>query len=175
MTDAAKVRNSITPALLLGANRLRRPCVSGKAAESRGLFFFSRWLLRACMRPSALEETRGKTLLQAADALQTWYKILDNHGYFMPPTAVQNLVACARAHCMALQEATVALAPKHHLLVDLSRSAGRLGNPKYISTYPDETWNAVLKRIAASSHGSTVALTVSTKYHVLCTVWGRDC
>ena len=96
----------------------------------------------AGLAASASAARRGaRTLLVAADHLHEWLHILLVHGYVVPEGACQQLVREARGHNKALQSLGVRLVPKHHMFVDMSIAVRRLGNPRFCSTYTDESFN----------------------------------
>lgn len=112
----SKVTKSVTSHLLFGEGGLDRPCCTAKAAESRGLFFFSLQLLQQALTPHLQDQERGHALLEAGLRLEAWYGIVFEAPYAMPDSACGRLINTARAHCLALQRANVPLRPKHHFL-----------------------------------------------------------
>ena len=65
------------------------------------------------------------------------------------------------------------LAPKHHELYEIAESAPRLGNPRFFSTYADESFNRVIGRLAKHAHPMRFAITLLFKYSVLRAVRGQ--
>eukprot|EP00969_Alexandrium_andersonii_P220983 9759831-Alexandrium_andersonii.AAC.1 len=63
--------------------------------------------------------------------------------------ACQKLMDCCKRHVSLLQRASVPLAPKHHLWAHMTMMSLRRGNPRWYSTFLDESLNAVVARIAA--------------------------
>lgn len=165
----------LTLGILLGARRLHRPCVSAKAAESKALFYFAHFLLQQCLGEVVAQfMPKAQSLLRASQALHEWYATILNHGFVLPARASEQLVALALEHNRALICAGVRPAPKHHMFFELSRQSRKLGNPRYYTTYPDETMNKLMKDLARSAHGSTLPQAVLRKYRVFCLAQKRD-
>ena len=53
--------------------------------------------------------------------------------------------------------------PKHHIWLHATRRVGLLGNPKYSSTYRDESNNHGIAKISHSTHRTTFAMSVYRK------------
>jgi len=139
-----------------------------KAMESITSFMFSVWLLR-----KVLPRLRGDVhstalgLLTASENLEEWYKILRASGPLPEPTACNHAVVLAKKHVTLWRHHSGQQPkPKHHAFVDLSRAMARTRNPKEFSTYPDETVNSMISRLAKTVHPRHFACAVLKKYYL---------
>ena len=103
-----------------------------------------------------------------------WYGIIGKHTTIIPDTDCNKAIRLARKHCTLWSaHSGVACKPKHHALVDMSRQMKKFGNPSKFSTYNDESFNALIARLARSVHPSRFALAVLKKYILRRTLKGQ--
>ena len=70
-------------------------------------------------------------------------------------------------HTVLFERAGGILRPKHHLMLHCLRRSGFLGNPRYYTTYRDESLNGVVARIARSTHRWSLMRTCHRKFNGL--------
>ena len=134
---------------------LRRPCLKAKGGETRCLVRFATNLMEDydC-------GARGQLLALAGKHLLATYAIMEHESRRMSLTARQELLASAVNHVTLYKAAGGYLVYKHHSFIHMAQSAERLGNPKTVSTYEDESENGIIAKIGLVVHGSTFAKSV---------------
>ena len=157
----------LTVSVALGSGGLERPCVHGKAFESRWLFRFALAKLRS-LRPAmrAPHDVRARSLEAAGARLEEFYTLIHGHGMNMPAQVCDRLIGISRAHAALARQGGVILAPKHHWFHELCRQTAFTGNPRLVSTYPDESYNQVVAMTARTCHPRRFAVTVLGKLHL---------
>ena len=88
------------------------------------------------------------------------YAVMEEESRCMSFKARRRLVSAAVNHVSFYKAAGGHLVHKHHGLIHMALSAGRIGNPRCVSTYEDEHENGVVARIGLHVHGSTFAKSV---------------
>ena len=124
-----------------------------KAGENSALL---RFVLR-CVREHGvrLREVDVDALVGSGEALVAYMDILGGHGRVIPGVVQEELMGLCMVHCDAALAAGVHMIPKHHLWIHMTRRICSKGNPRFYSTFLDESLNAVLSDIAASNHRRT--------------------
>ena len=146
---------------------LDAPCVDAKAYDSRCLFYFSVYMLGKYM--PELQHVGGEIaeqahwLKQSSDALVDWFKIIRQRGHVIPPDDCAKALLLAKRH-VANFKLVGACKPKHHAFIDLTRRIPETGNPRYITTYPDETMNQLVSLMGRPAHRARFALSVIKRY-----------
>ena len=72
-------------------------------------------------------------------------------------------------HVALAKDAGVPMYPKHHLFRHLAAEICRKGNPRFYSTYHDESVNGVIANIAATTHRARLERMTFRKYGYLTT------
>ena len=108
--------------------------------------------------------SKAKALAQAAESLCDWYKLIFDSGPAPTEAAAARATAIARQAAAQFKAECEYLKPKFHAMIDMSRRMHSQGNPAYNSTYPDETFNCFVARIARSVHSRSFAESVLCKY-----------
>ena len=156
--------------VLLGAGGLQNPVVHAKAMESRWLLLFARFALqahRAKLRPNPAP------LLACVDALYAWYSIVLNAGPVLGAPECARMLQLSKNCAVFFRASGHRLRPKFHFMVEMSRLAPWTGNPRFHSTYPDETLNGVIVRQTRWCNSHVFATGVLLKYRVLRMSQGR--
>jgi len=132
-----------------------KPSLRAKGGETRCLVKFCTELMqkRNCKQKGAL-------LARAGEALMDFYAVMEEESRCMSFKAKHLLVSSAVNHVTFYKADGGHLVHKHHGLIHMALSAGRIGNPKCVSTYEDEHENGVVARIGMHVHGSTFAKSV---------------
>jgi hypothetical protein len=124
---------------------------SCKAAETRHLLPFFVYLAEKFS--SRLRDSVNITaLIRAGAALVEYTDVLARESRKVSSSAYTRLCTLCRQHNCDAVEAGIAMKPKHHLFVHLTDSIQAKGNPRYYSTYMDESMNKLAATIAASAH-----------------------
>lgn len=159
----------LTPGMLLGSRGHLRPKLSTKAMESRVLFRYALFELERLAPPTRRAKHRRKLayLLPAARALDGWYRVILDSPRLVSGPVARGLLHLAKNFCAKLKRAKVCMFPKAHALLDMTRKIRSLGNPRYHSVYPDETFNAVCAAIARKVHPRTFAVSLFRRLRLL--------
>ena len=72
----------------------------------------------------------------------------------MSPDALAEFLDTFHRHCALMKNAGGKFVPKHHLWAHMVHMAKIAGNPRFYSTFLDETLNGVVASIAQSCHQS---------------------
>ena len=102
--------------------------------------------------------TQSRALLAACNSLCSYYEIMEGNGRILNQLAAQQLLRDAVNHNTLFAASGGTLAPKHHLWMHMTRQAPRNGNPRFGSTYPDETLNGVFAKLCRTTHPSRLSL-----------------
>jgi hypothetical protein len=134
---------------------IKKPCLKAKGGETRGLVKFCTELMQKhkCKQ-------KGQLLARSGEALMDFYAVMEEESRCMSFKAKRRLVSAAVNHVSFYKAAGGHLVHKHHGLIHMALSAGRIGNPRCVSTYEDEHENGVVARIGLHVHGSTFAKSV---------------
>jgi hypothetical protein len=147
----------------------RRPEMKCKAAESRGLLRFTRWLLHRHMPSLAARvgdsHLQAQFLSAAVDAACDFEDSMAEHPRIMPFEARQQTLSHYLRYAHLFQRAGGRISPKNHLLFHSIIDSD--SNPRFNMTYRDEALNGVVARIARSCHRNTFGDTVHYKFAIL--------
>ena len=105
-------------------------------------------------------------LLAAGESLDLWTETLRHHGRKIPDNVCGTLYDAARTHVEMCLKCGIDLKPKHHLFLHLSEQIKCRGNPRFYHTYRDEGLNRTIKKIAISSHRSTLERRLFAKFRL---------
>ena len=89
---------------------------------------------------------------EAGRSLHTYLKLLRAHGERIPLQACIELMEHCVRHNRMLQRANVELRNKHHQFFHLTERIWKMGNPRFYSTFLDETLNGILSNIAMATN-----------------------
>ena len=126
------------------------PDFGGKAAETGAVMI---WALDFCQR-HADRLREGCHLGAAGEPLVQYALLLKDSPLVVPHETCQALLDCVVQHCVRMQHADVRLLPKHHYWAHMTLQIPARGNPRFYSTFLDETLNKVIATIAVHSHPS---------------------
>jgi hypothetical protein len=118
-----------------------------KAAETKGLVPFALHLLR-----EAKAGTVPKNLIDAGQALQDYFDLLDTSPRIVPPEILQKMYDVVKTHVKLSARVGIKMKPKHHLLLHMVKRTLRHGNPGWYSTFEDEGINRILKQVGKAAH-----------------------
>ena len=132
------------------------PIFKAKAAETAGVLLFA---VRCLENHMAKFEAKSpdvhlcaRLLLESGKAALGIEEIMREHDRVLPRAAQCKLLSLYLRHISLFERAGGDLKPKHHLMVHLWQQTCRHGNPRFYSTYRDESLNGVIARIAKSTH-----------------------
>ena len=148
---------------------LDRPCLKAKGAESRDLVDFAVDLLHRFEH--VLGET-GRLLVEAGESLQDFYSIIDSEQRKLDVASQQELLDSVINHLADYKACGGHMVPKHHCLMHCVLQVCKTGNPKYHSTYVDETENGIIAAVAQSVHRATMEVSIFERIEV--EVYGRS-
>ena len=132
--------------------KLDKPCLKAKGAQSRALVLFCRDLLLKHRNKCGIE---GEFLADAGTSLVKYYDVLRREPRCMRVSVKLELLDHCINHLVAYKRAGGHMVPKHHGFVHLTRNIIFSGNPRYTSTYEDESENGIIAGIAERVHRST--------------------
>ena len=124
------------------------PDFGGKAAESGILV---QWATDLCGR-YADDVPNGHLMRSAGEALTTYSKILKETPLVVPVAVKPRLLDCVLRHIRMLNLSDIPLLPKHHYWAHMTMQIQERGNPRFYSTFLDETLNKIVATIAIHSH-----------------------
>ena len=99
-------------------------------------------------------------LTEAGIALKEWYAIINAEHRRMPVQTQQQLMDSCLRHVILYKASGSRMVPKHHQFVHLTKSIVRSGNPRFHTTYEDESINRVLAKIGRAAHPLTFTETL---------------
>ena len=128
---------------MLGRQEL--PEMKTKGAETGVLL---RWAV-SLLQPGALgaDAHEAEALKLSGEALLRYMELLKELPRVVPRGGCQACLDACLRHLDMFQRAG-----GHHLYIHLTLRMQRSGNPRYHSTFLDETLNAMLAKVAAGSH-----------------------
>ena len=106
---------------------------------------------------------KARWLKQSGDALVNWFKIVSQHGPIIPSDDCAKALLLAKRH-VATFKLVGACKPKHHAFIDLTGRIPFTGNPRFLTTYPDETMNQLVSLMGRPAHRARFALSVIKRY-----------
>ena len=119
-----------------------------KAAEVRPLLGWAQWLCE--LYPAHID--RSVELRAAGAALIRYMELLKESPLHPEPHVCQEFMSCCIRHLVMAEKAGLPFVPKHHLWAHMTQRIIKQGNPRYYSTFLDESLNAVISYIAGSVH-----------------------
>ena len=84
----------------------------------------------------------------------------------MQPHDKVNLMNYCINHLVTYKKAGCRMVPKHHAFIHLTRGINFSGNPRYTSTYEDESENGIIAQIGMKVHRSTFVKSVFERLEV---------
>ena len=130
------------------------PNLSAKGGEIRDILPFVVKELRSHV--SKLGEG-GEHMLKAGEHLLEWYAIVETCMRRMSVAAQRDLLDHYLNHVASYRAAGGICVPKHHQALYMCIMTHFWGNPKYYTTYPDESENGTAGRVAKRCHPMTFA------------------
>ena len=119
-----------------------------KAAELGPLLDWAHWL---CQRyPAHIEHCLE--LREAGVALMRYMELMRTSPLHPEPHVCQEFMTCCLRHLCMAEKAEISFVPKHHMFAHMTQRIVKQGNPKFYSTFLDESLNAVISYIAGSVH-----------------------
>ena len=131
------------------------PNFSAKAAETHGLLDFCVQLLSDHMsqlQATDVGATIAQSLLGAGKAAQDFERILKTSQRKLDDEALERMFVAYYRFATLYSRADGNVVGKVHLMFHLIIGARRKGNPRFYSTYMDESFNGVLAKIARCTH-----------------------
>ena len=129
------------------------PVMKTKAAETKELLGFVINLFEQYRAQLVqYDAIRFKFLFASAQAAAEVSSIMAASGRIMSLDDQQKMLASYTRHVAMYMRAGGNFVPKHHLFFHCIQRIQVLGNPKYYSTYRDESLNGVVVKLARSSH-----------------------
>ena len=130
-----------------------RPGMKTKAAETGTLV---RWACVFCGPGQPGNRLRLGDLLHAAgECLVEYANILKTSSFNIEWDSCNRLLFLLIRHYTLMEETGQEQMPKAHLMAHLTTRIPEQGNPRYYSTFTDETLNLTLAGMASSSHRTT--------------------
>lgn len=93
----------------------------------------------------------GRVLLQAGQSLLTLLQLMRQHPLHFPTQAVQRFHDAAAFYESAMGH-WLSSKPKDHMLMHLANRCQRMGGPSLYANWTDESFNRLLRDIAAKAH-----------------------
>lgn len=141
-----------------------KPRMKLKAAETRHFVPFLLQLVKEYAARLAECGVVVGALIGAGQSLIDYTAILNEQPRQVSPDAYNDLLRLCREHNEYARRAGVAPKPKHHLFRHLTERVQEHGNPRFYSTYHDESLNRQLARVAASCHRMTFERRLFSKF-----------
>ena len=157
----ASLRISDLSLSMLGSERL--PSFSGKAAETGVLV---RWATQYIREHAARVREHGGHMALAGPPLVRYMDLLRTSPQTPTDETCREFCKCFREHVHHLAAAGARYLPKHHAWGHMTYRIRAKGNPKYYSTFMDETLNAVISAIAQCSHRRTWTERIFQRLHL---------
>ena len=145
----------------LGA--LDRPCLKAKGAPSKAFIWFCRDMLRKYRHKCG---EQGQLLAESCDQLIMYYDLLRSEHRRMRKGSQRKLLDHCIISIQAYKAAGGYMVPKHHAFVHLSKEPAFSGNPRFKSTYEDESENGIIAKICTRVHRSTFVTSVFERIQV---------
>ncbi len=144
-----------------------------KAAEIRGLMLFVQYLFdkyKESLQDSTKDVQSARCftyLISALDEAKTLDETMNSCGRCVGSLTAHKMFDSYQAFINLLDRAGVPLTPKCHLSIHMFQKVYKKGNPRFYSTYRDESYNGVIGRIASSVHQSVFPRAVLKKIHIM--------
>ena len=106
-------------------------------------------------------------LIRAGKALLEYFQIARANGRKMPRQEIQRMFDCAISHNKMYKAAGGDMMPKHHLVVHMVKQAAIVGNPRFRTTYRNESLNGTVAVLSRSVHRSVFVLSCLHKFKLL--------
>eukprot|EP00959_Pyramimonas_sp_CCMP1952_P099548 2081175-Pyramimonas_sp.AAC.1 len=85
----------------------------------------------------------------------------------MSDEAAQGLIDTFHRHTSLMSRVRARFVPKHHLWAHLVQCAAANGNPRFYSTFLDETLNGVVATMAKAGHSKTWERSIFTRLQLV--------
>ena len=121
-----------------------QPKLKAKGAETWGLCVF---IWASCGKHAHRLGRDGPAWRAAGDALLRLVDLMRNAGVTLPPEILQEMMDTYKRHVVLARRLSYNLIPKHHLMFHLLARAASQGNPRFYSTWLDESLNRDLKLV----------------------------
>ncbi len=147
----------------------RQPSLSAKAAETHGLLEFCVVLPDIYMpRMRTQDQLLCANLLKAAgqEALK-FDAVISRNDRNMPEAEKGAMHFSFMRFATLYQRANGHIIPKFHLMLHMICRVAGNGNPRFYSTYKDESLNGVIARIARSCHRRFWEFNVHRKFNFM--------
>ena len=132
-----------------------------KAAETADLIPWIRSLLRDYDVPCCQE------LIAASTSLSSWLDLVSVSDFLLSIDEQQRMCDHMQRHLANCERAMISFAPKHHFFAHMSSAVGFNGNPRFYSTFLDESLNLLLRNVAAFAHRSRQAYRIISMMHLI--------
>lgn len=138
--------NNITEKML---GTKAKPLLKAKADESKWLLFFGMDML---VKYPMHSDPQSAPLKAAGSALVEYFRIMECNGRNFSDDTMHAFRAHCHAHLRYAKDAGILYTPKHHLMVHLTHRAAKHGNPRFYSTFLDESFNGQMAAVCRSAH-----------------------
>lgn len=137
-----------------------------KAAETGVLLL---WAADFCKRrgADAVDFPNKSTFAAAGSCLLDYMAIIRGSGVVVPRDDCHRLMFLCLRHLALMEEAGVRHLPKSHMFIHVTQRIPEQGNPRFYSTFLDESLNLVIANMAAASHRSTWEVSVFQRARLL--------
>ena len=154
--------SQLTPAMI-GAN-LKKPELKTKAAETGVLL---RWAVHYCGLPGGENFEHRAVLLEAGNELLSYMDILRANGLHVEWADCQKLLFHCLRHLTLMEHASNGHLPKNHMFVHITQRVPTQGNPRFYSTFLDETLNLSIAHMASASHKANWEIAIFQRARLL--------
>lgn len=134
-------------------------------AEIRGLLPFVVFLLEKHYPTCGTRQ--WELLIRAGKALVCYFEIARANGRNMPRPEIQRMFDSAVAHNKFYQQAGGDMMPKHHTFPHLVRQTLKVGNPRFRTTYRNESLNGTVAVLSRSVHRAVFVYAILQKFRLL--------
>eukprot|EP00959_Pyramimonas_sp_CCMP1952_P452369 9466468-Pyramimonas_sp.AAC.1 len=126
-----------------------KPELKTKAAETGILL---RWATHYCTKQDGIDFPCRDVLGEAGSSLLEYMDILRNNGLNIEWEDCSQLLYLCLRHLTLMEQAGCEHMPKSHMFVHMTQRIPTQGNPRFYSTFLDETLNLGIAQMAAASH-----------------------
>jgi len=152
----------LTPSMVFGkkgSNQLKT-----KAAETGVLL---RWAVEVCTRPEGMAFPGRDILGAAGECVLDYMMILRRSDIRIAWDDCCKLLFLCLRHLTLMEDAGVDYLPKAHMFVHITQKIPKQGNPRFFSTFLDETLNLTIANIAAACHKANWELFIFRRLRLL--------
>ena len=152
----------------------KQPSLSAKAAETHGLLEFCIVLLDIFLPKFRTDDDIlcAQLLKAAGENALKFDAYLSQNDRDMPQKERDDMAYAFVRFGTLFERANGHVIPKFHLMLHLIARVTRNGNPRFYTTYKDESLNGVVARIAKSCHRRSWEFNVHRKLNFMCYVDG---